>query len=79
MKRASQESSQGGVETGLGRALARTALAAGHRVMGTVRTPADVRALEALAGDAHARILDVTDHEAVDTVVDETRRDLGPK
>src|SRR5207248_504399 len=61
-----------GVSTGLGRALARAALAAGHRVVGTVRTPVDARAFEALAGDAHARILDVTDHDAVDTVVDET-------
>ncbi|WP_432095890.1 oxidoreductase [Streptomyces sp. bgisy100] len=67
-----------GVSTGLGRALARAALAAGHRVVGTVRTPADARAFEALAGDAHARILDVTDHDAVDTVVDGTERDLGP-
>ncbi|MGO4420791.1 SDR family NAD(P)-dependent oxidoreductase [Streptomyces sp. MCAF7] len=67
-----------GVSTGLGRALACAALAAGHRVVGTVRTPAAARAFEALAGDAHARILDVTDHDAVDTVVDETERDLGP-
>lgn len=67
-----------GVSTGLGRALARAASAAGHRVVGTVRTPADARAFEALAGDAHARILDVTDHDAVDTVVNETERDLGP-
>ncbi|MGK5640580.1 oxidoreductase [Streptomyces sp. URMC 126] len=67
-----------GVSSGLGRALARAALAAGHRVVGTVRKPADARAFEALAGDAHARILDVTDHDAVDTVVDEAERDLGP-
>ncbi|RLU94809.1 short-chain dehydrogenase/reductase [Streptomyces griseocarneus] len=67
-----------GVSTGLGRALARAALAAGHRVVGTVRTPADARAFEALTGDAHARILDVTDHDAVDTVVNEAERDLGP-
>ena len=67
-----------GVSTGLGRALARAASAAGHRVVGTVRTPADARAFEALAGDTHARILEVTDHDAVDTVVEETERDLGP-
>ncbi|MFG3240072.1 oxidoreductase [Streptomyces sp. NPDC048157] len=67
-----------GVSTGLGRALARAALAADHRVVGTVRTPADARAFEALAGDAHARILDVTDHDAVGRVVAGTERDLGP-
>lgn len=67
-----------GVSTGLGRAFACGALAAGHRVVGTVRTPADARAFAALAGDAHARVLDVTDHDAVGTVVAEAERDLGP-
>ncbi|MGW2229882.1 oxidoreductase [Streptomyces formicae] len=67
-----------GVSTGLGRALGRAALAEGHRVVGTVRTPADARAFEALDGDAHARVLDVTDHDAVDTVVAGAERDLGP-
>ncbi|MFI1797828.1 oxidoreductase [Streptomyces sp. NPDC020379] len=67
-----------GVSTGLGRAFACGALAAGHRVVGTVRTPADARVFEALAGDAHARVLDVTDHDAVGTVVAEAERDLGP-
>ncbi|MET7359603.1 oxidoreductase [Streptomyces sp. NPDC005562] len=67
-----------GVSTGLGRALGRAALAEGHRVVGTVRTPEDARSFEALTGDAHARILDVTDHDAVDKVVEEAERDLGP-
>ncbi|MFE6662941.1 oxidoreductase [Streptomyces sp. NPDC057697] len=67
-----------GVSTGLGRALARAALAAGHRVVGTVRTAADAHAFEALAGDAHARVLDVTDHDTVGRVVDGAERELGP-
>ena len=67
-----------GVSTGLGRALGRAALDAGHRVVGTVRTPADARAFEALPGDAHARVVDVTDHGAVHAVVDGAERELGP-
>ncbi|MFD8996443.1 oxidoreductase [Streptomyces abikoensis] len=67
-----------GVSSGLGRAFACAALAEGHRVVGTVRTPADAQAFEALAGDAHARVVDVTDHDAVEAVVGGTERDLGP-
>jgi NAD(P)-dependent dehydrogenase (short-subunit alcohol dehydrogenase family) len=51
-----------GVSSGLGRAFAEGALAAGHRVVGTVRRPEDTTAFEALApGRAHTRLLDVTD------------------
>lgn len=38
-----------GVGGGLGRAFAQEALAAGHRVVGTVREPDQIRAFEALA------------------------------
>ncbi|MGW5648600.1 oxidoreductase [Saccharopolyspora sp. NPDC003752] len=67
-----------GVSTGLGRAFAVAALEAGHRVVGTVRKIEDAVSFEALAADAHARILDVTDGEAIDAVVAEVERDLGP-
>jgi len=68
-----------GVSTGLGRALAIAALAADHRVVGTVRTPTAARAFEKLAGNrAYARILDVTNNGSVEAVVDEAERVLGP-
>ena len=68
-----------GVSTGLGRAFAEGALAAGHRVIGTVRHDADMPAFTALAPErAHAVRLDVTDFDAVPAVVAEAERDIGP-
>ncbi|MFI1379570.1 oxidoreductase [Embleya sp. NPDC020886] len=68
-----------GVSTGLGRAVAQAALAAGHTVVGTVRSEPDLRAFEGLApGYAHARILDVTDDDAVTNVVAEVEQRVGP-
>jgi NAD(P)-dependent dehydrogenase (short-subunit alcohol dehydrogenase family) len=68
-----------GVSTGLGRALASAALAAGHTVAGTVRREDDARSFEALSpGNAHARLLDVTDDEAVVSVVHEIEANVGP-
>lgn len=66
-----------GVSTGLGRAFAEAALAAGHTVVGTVRSEADLRAFEKLER-AHARILDVTDDDAVARVVAEVEENVGP-
>ena len=67
-----------GVSSGLGRAFAAAALAAGHRVIGTVRNPAAASAFTALApGRAHAVLLDVTDFAAVAEVVARTERELG--
>ncbi|MFK4189446.1 oxidoreductase [Streptomyces sparsogenes] len=55
-----------GVSSGLGRAFATAALEAGHTVIGTVRNPDQVAAFEQLApGRAHARVLDVTDTDAI--------------
>lgn len=49
-----------GVSAGFGRALARAALDAGHRVVGTVRRQEDAVGFEALApGWAHARVAPV--------------------
>ncbi|WP_405060066.1 oxidoreductase [Kribbella sp. NBC_01505] len=68
-----------GVSSGLGRAFAEGALAAGHVVVGTVRKPDDLAAFEAIApGRAHARQLDVTDDEAVFAVVAEVEQTVGP-
>ncbi|QWT18628.1 oxidoreductase [Bacillus sp. NP157] len=66
-----------GVSSGFGRALAQEALAAGHRVVGTVRN-ADARdAFEALSPLAHARILDVTDVGAIGAVVADIEATVG--
>ena len=59
-----------GVSSGLGRALAAAALAAGDRVAGSVREAAARDEFDALHPDrAHAFIMDVTDHDAVARVV----------
>jgi short-subunit dehydrogenase len=68
-----------GVSSGLGRAFAQGALAAGHTVVGTVRKADDLARFEALApGRAHARQLDVTDDDAVFAVVGEIEQSVGP-
>jgi NAD(P)-dependent dehydrogenase (short-subunit alcohol dehydrogenase family) len=68
-----------GVSSGLGRAFALAALAAGHRVAGTVRRPDDVRAFESVApGRSHARLLDVTDDAAVVDTVADVESTVGP-
>jgi NAD(P)-dependent dehydrogenase (short-subunit alcohol dehydrogenase family) len=68
-----------GASSGLGRAFAQGALAAGHTVVGTVRQAEDLAKFEALApGRAHARRLDVTDDNAVFEVVGEVERSVGP-
>jgi NAD(P)-dependent dehydrogenase (short-subunit alcohol dehydrogenase family) len=55
-----------GVSSGLGRALAAAALAAGDIVAGSVREAAARDEFDALQPDrAHAFIMDVTDHDAV--------------
>ncbi|MDU9033191.1 oxidoreductase [Pseudomonas corrugata] len=68
-----------GVSSGFGNALAREALAAGHRVIGTVRSEAALQAFEALSADrAHGVILDVTDFDRIDSVVAATEAAHGP-
>ncbi|GAB5352177.1 oxidoreductase [Qipengyuania sp. 483] len=68
-----------GVSSGLGRAFARAALDAGHRVAGTVRRAEDAASFTALAPDrAHAVILDVTDYAAIPAAVEEAESALGP-
>ncbi|MBT2766147.1 oxidoreductase [Stenotrophomonas sp. ISL-67] len=68
-----------GVSSGFGLALAREALADGHRVTGTLRQVDRIEAFEALApGRAHARLLDVTDEAAIERVVREVEVERGP-
>ncbi|WP_432937035.1 oxidoreductase [Kribbella sp. CA-253562] len=68
-----------GVSSGLGRAFAEGALAAGHTVIGTVRKPADAEAFTALhPARAHGRLLDVTDDAAVFALVEEVENEVGP-
>ncbi|WP_175910174.1 oxidoreductase [Burkholderia sp. BCC1640] len=68
-----------GVSSGFGRALAQAALAAGHTVVGTVRSEAAKRAFEARSPRAAiGRVLDVTDFERIDGVVAEIEASTGP-
>lgn len=66
-----------GVSSGLGRAFAAAALADGHRVIGTVRRPADAQAFGA-AERAFPLLLDVTDYAAIPEAVRAAERDAGP-
>ncbi|HKR46379.1 MAG TPA: oxidoreductase [Paraburkholderia sp.] len=68
-----------GVSSGFGRALAQEALAAGHKVVGTVRSVEAKREFESLSANAaFARVLDVTDFDAIDGVVEEIEASVGP-
>ena len=68
-----------GVSSGLGRAFARGALDAGHRVVGTVRRRDAQAEFEATApGRAHGILLDVTDFAAVPEAVDDALAVAGP-
>ncbi|MEM5314626.1 oxidoreductase [Paraburkholderia sp. JHI869] len=68
-----------GVSSGFGQALAQEALAVGHKVVGTVRTPQARRDFESLCGrGAFGRVLDVTDFDAIDGVVSEIEANVGP-
>jgi NAD(P)-dependent dehydrogenase (short-subunit alcohol dehydrogenase family) len=68
-----------GVSSGFGRALAQEALAVGYRVVGTVRNEHAKQDFEALSADrAFARILDVTEFDAIHGVVAEIDANVGP-
>ncbi|WP_336367857.1 oxidoreductase [Marinobacter sp. C2H3] len=68
-----------GVSSGFGQALAEAALAAGHRVIGTVRQASAVSSFEAHpSGNAHARQLDLTNTPAIARVAEEIEASLGP-
>jgi NAD(P)-dependent dehydrogenase (short-subunit alcohol dehydrogenase family) len=67
-----------GVSSGFGRALAQQALADGHCVVGTVRNAQAAEAFAAMCpARAHARILDVTQFDAIDGVVADIEANVG--
>ncbi len=66
-----------GVSSGLGRAFATGALADGHRVIGTVRHPADAQSFGALER-AFPLLLDVTNYAAILEAVHAAEREAGP-
>ena len=65
-----------GVSSGLGRAFASEALAAGHRVVGTVRRPEDATGFGE-SEHAFPLVLDVTDYGAIPAAVERAERDFG--
>ncbi|GAB6852208.1 oxidoreductase [Paraburkholderia kururiensis] len=68
-----------GVSSGFGRALAEEALAEGHTVVGTVRSNEAKRDFESLSANAaFARVLDVTDFDAIDGIVRDIETSVGP-
>lgn len=68
-----------GVSSGFGRALAGEALAAGHRVVGTVRSEQAKQSFESLdSASAFGRVLDVTDFDSIEHVVKEIEANVGP-
>ena len=67
-----------GVSTGLGRAFAEGALAAGHRVIGTLRKEEEVAQFAALApGRSFGRLFDVTDTAAAAPFVHQLESEVG--
>lgn len=68
-----------GVSSGFGRALAQEAIAAGHQVVGTVRSAQAKHDFESLSATAaFGRELDVTDFDVIDNVVSEIETSVGP-
>ncbi|WP_176057206.1 oxidoreductase [Paraburkholderia sp. BCC1876] len=68
-----------GVSSGFGRALAEEALAAGYRVVGTVRSEQAKQSFESLdPANAFGRVLDVTDFDSIEEVVSEIEANVGP-
>ncbi len=67
-----------GVSSGFGRAFAQAALDAGHTVLGTVRDAAALNTFQALSpGRAHGVLLDVTDFDAIDPIVQRIEAQIG--
>jgi len=68
-----------GVSSGLGKAFAEGALAAGHRVIGTVRSAEAASTFSAHAtGCAHTALLDVTNFGAIPDAVAKAEHEVGP-
>lgn len=68
-----------GVSSGLGRAFAKGAMDAGHRVIGTVRKTEDADAFSALGPDkAFPLVLDVTNYDVLPGAVAEAEKHASP-
>jgi NAD(P)-dependent dehydrogenase (short-subunit alcohol dehydrogenase family) len=68
-----------GVSSGFGRALSEAALAAGHRVVGTLRKEQERAAFHALEpGRSHGVLLDVTDTARIAPTVAKIEAEIGP-
>ena len=68
-----------GVSSGFGRAIANVALKAGHRVIGTVRTEQAAAEFETqISGEAHVKLLDVTQFASVAPLAAIVEAELGP-
>jgi NAD(P)-dependent dehydrogenase (short-subunit alcohol dehydrogenase family) len=68
-----------GVSSGFGRALAIQAIRAGHKVVGTVRAESAKQEFEALdASRALGRVMDVTDFDAIESVIGDVESAVGP-
>jgi NAD(P)-dependent dehydrogenase (short-subunit alcohol dehydrogenase family) len=68
-----------GVSSGFGCALAEEALAAGYRVVGTVRSEQAKQSFESLnSANAFGRVLDVTDFDSIEDVVNGIEANVGP-
>lgn len=68
-----------GVSSGLGKAFAVGALAAGHRVIGTLRSAEAATAFSAHpTGQAHGVLLDVTELETIPQIVAKAEEQVGP-
>jgi NAD(P)-dependent dehydrogenase (short-subunit alcohol dehydrogenase family) len=66
-----------GVSSGLGRAIAEAALAAGDRVVGTLRNE-EQRKVFAASSRSFGVVLDVTDSAEIQPAVDRIEREVGP-
>ena len=66
-----------GVSSGLGRAIADAAIAAGDTVIGTLRRESECAEFSRLNASAHGVLLDVTDFDAVPAAVAEAERRHG--
>ncbi len=66
-----------GANSGFGFAIARAVLAAGHRVIGTVRSDEARASLLGRLPDARAVLCDVTDFEAIPAIAAQAERDHG--
>ncbi|WP_313601323.1 oxidoreductase [Rhizobium sp.] len=67
-----------GANSGFGLAIATAASAAGHTVIGTVRSEASRADLAAQLPDIHTTLCDVTDFDRIPAIVEQVEKDHGP-